>query len=191
MSTTFLQHFHNKSNLNLILRLLFCPTITTSNNLPLKICCKNIVDISFLNIIRHTMLIWARSSDWSLSWAFCIITLRALPMSSSWLLSLRLFLESPGSKWPLIQHIFLWNILLPSHFPLSTYEVRNFNFKEVGFLSSIIYILFPQRKKKSIFFIISKCWSVSFIVIILMLSHISITFWFIRFTLIHLNCKIY
>ena len=30
-------------NLNLILRLLFCPTIITSNNLALKICCKNVV----------------------------------------------------------------------------------------------------------------------------------------------------
>ena len=33
------------SNLNLILRLLFCPN---NNNLPLRICCKNIMDISFL-----------------------------------------------------------------------------------------------------------------------------------------------
>ena len=33
------------SNLNLTLRLLFYPN---SNNLPLKICCKNVVDISFL-----------------------------------------------------------------------------------------------------------------------------------------------
>ena len=35
-------------NLNLTLRLLFVLTITTSNNLPLKIYCKNIMDISFL-----------------------------------------------------------------------------------------------------------------------------------------------
>ena len=33
------------SNLNLVLRLLFCPTITTNNNLPLRICCKNVVKI--------------------------------------------------------------------------------------------------------------------------------------------------
>ena len=31
------------SNLNLTLRLLFCPTITTSNSLLFKICCKNVV----------------------------------------------------------------------------------------------------------------------------------------------------
>ena len=36
------------SNLNLALRLLFNPTITTSDNLPLRICCKIIIDISFL-----------------------------------------------------------------------------------------------------------------------------------------------
>ena len=36
------------SNLNLTLGLLFCPTIITSNNLPFRICCKNIIDISFL-----------------------------------------------------------------------------------------------------------------------------------------------
>ena len=53
------QHFYNifttnhrwsvviGSNLNLTLRLLFTPTITTNNNLPLRICCKNVVDISF------------------------------------------------------------------------------------------------------------------------------------------------
>ena len=33
------------SNLNLTLRLLFCPN---NNNLPFKICCKNVVDILFL-----------------------------------------------------------------------------------------------------------------------------------------------
>ena len=32
------------SNLNLTLRLLFCPN---SNNMPLKICCKNVMDVSF------------------------------------------------------------------------------------------------------------------------------------------------
>ena len=35
------------SNLNLTLRLHFFPTIITSYNLPLKIYCKNVVDISF------------------------------------------------------------------------------------------------------------------------------------------------
>ena len=56
------QHFYNifttnhkwliviSSNLNLTLRLLFDPTITTGNNLPLRICCKNVMDISFLQI---------------------------------------------------------------------------------------------------------------------------------------------
>ena len=52
-----LQHFYNifttnhrwlviiSLNLKLTLRLLFCPTITTSNNLPLRICCKNVIKI--------------------------------------------------------------------------------------------------------------------------------------------------
>ena len=31
------------SNLNLTLRLIFNPTITTSNNLPFRICCKNVI----------------------------------------------------------------------------------------------------------------------------------------------------
>ena len=38
------------SNLKLTLRLLFAPTITISNNLPLRICCKNVVNITFLYI---------------------------------------------------------------------------------------------------------------------------------------------
>ena len=54
------QHFHNifttnhswlvviGSNLNLLLRLFFAPIIIISNNLPLKICYENIVDIAFL-----------------------------------------------------------------------------------------------------------------------------------------------
>ena len=42
-STTFLQQIVViGSNLKLKLRLLFCPN---NNNLPLKICCKNIVEI--------------------------------------------------------------------------------------------------------------------------------------------------
>ena len=36
------------SNLELILKLLFFPSITTSKNLSLKICCKNVVDVKFL-----------------------------------------------------------------------------------------------------------------------------------------------
>ena len=35
------------SNLKLTLRLLFYPN---NNNLPLRICCKNVVDISFLKL---------------------------------------------------------------------------------------------------------------------------------------------
>ena len=38
------------SNLKLILNYIFAPTITTSNNLSLRICCKNVVDISFLSL---------------------------------------------------------------------------------------------------------------------------------------------
>ena len=38
------------SNLKLILNYIFVPTITTSNNLSLRICCKNVVDISFLSL---------------------------------------------------------------------------------------------------------------------------------------------
>ena len=35
-------------NLKLTLKLFFCKTITTNNKLPLKIYCKNIINISFL-----------------------------------------------------------------------------------------------------------------------------------------------
>ena len=35
-------------NLNLKLKLLFCPPITTNNNLPFKICCENIMNVPFL-----------------------------------------------------------------------------------------------------------------------------------------------
>ena len=54
------QHIHNifttnhkwliviGSNLNLSLRFFFAPTITINNNLPLMICCKNVIGISFL-----------------------------------------------------------------------------------------------------------------------------------------------
>ena len=54
---TFLQHFHNKSQVVSCYWFkfkfsteitFFNPTITISNNLSLKICCKNVVDISFL-----------------------------------------------------------------------------------------------------------------------------------------------
>ena len=53
MSTIFFTTNHRwlvviGSNSNLTLNYFFASTITTSNNLPLKICCKNIVDISFL-----------------------------------------------------------------------------------------------------------------------------------------------
>ena len=52
-STTFLETNHRwlvviNSNLKLTLRLLFAPTIIISNNLLLKIYCKNVVNISFL-----------------------------------------------------------------------------------------------------------------------------------------------
>ena len=57
MSTTFLKYFHNKSQViscywfkfepNTKITFL-PPTITTNNNLPLKICYKNIVKIQFL-----------------------------------------------------------------------------------------------------------------------------------------------
>ena len=52
-----LQHFYNifitnhrwlvviGSNSKLTLRLLFASTITTNNNLPLRICCKNVVEM--------------------------------------------------------------------------------------------------------------------------------------------------
>ena len=43
------------SNLNLTLRLLFCPN---NNNLSLKICCKNIVDISFLKSFHVDLAMW-------------------------------------------------------------------------------------------------------------------------------------
>ena len=36
-------------NLNLLLKLLFLPLVTVNNNLSLKICCENIVDIAFLS----------------------------------------------------------------------------------------------------------------------------------------------
>ena len=36
------------SNLSSKLKLLFCPPITTNNNLPFKICCENVVNIPFL-----------------------------------------------------------------------------------------------------------------------------------------------
>ena len=35
-------------NLNLSLKLLFLPPVTVNNNLSLRICCENIVDIAFL-----------------------------------------------------------------------------------------------------------------------------------------------
>ena len=35
------------SNLNLPMKQLFCPPITTCNNLLLMICCENVVDIAF------------------------------------------------------------------------------------------------------------------------------------------------
>ena len=52
-----LQHFYNKSQVvscywfkfETNTKIIFALTITTSNNLPLRICCKNVVDISFLN----------------------------------------------------------------------------------------------------------------------------------------------
>ena len=55
-TTLFLQYFNNKLQVityywfkfKLNKKLLFYPTITTSNNLSLKIYCKNIVYISFL-----------------------------------------------------------------------------------------------------------------------------------------------
>ena len=42
-------------NLNLTLRLLFCPNNNNRNNLPLRIYCKNVADILFSNFF---MLIW-------------------------------------------------------------------------------------------------------------------------------------
>ena len=56
-STTILQYFYNKSHIVSFYWFKFetntkitflSPTIITSNNLPLRICCKNVVDISFL-----------------------------------------------------------------------------------------------------------------------------------------------
>ena len=46
------------SNLKLTLRLLFCLNNSNSNNLPLRICCKNIVDISFLIKSTYFILIF-------------------------------------------------------------------------------------------------------------------------------------
>ena len=36
------------SNLNSKLKLLFYSSITTNNNLSLRICCKNVIDVTFL-----------------------------------------------------------------------------------------------------------------------------------------------
>ena len=56
----YLQYFYNTfitnhrwyvvicSDVNSKLKLLFCPPITTNNNLPFKICCESVVNISFL-----------------------------------------------------------------------------------------------------------------------------------------------
>ena len=62
-----LQHFYNNfttnhmwlvvigSNLKLTLILIFAIIITTSNKLPLRIFCKNVVDISFLILGNLTL----------------------------------------------------------------------------------------------------------------------------------------
>ena len=50
-------------NLNLTLRLLFCPTITTSNNMSLKICCKNIVKILWTYNFYIYIYIYIKTRD--------------------------------------------------------------------------------------------------------------------------------
>ena len=53
MSTIFLQYFHNKAQVVSCYWFKFEPNtkitfLPNNNNLPLRICCKNVVDISFL-----------------------------------------------------------------------------------------------------------------------------------------------
>ena len=58
------------SNFKLTLRLLFFPTITTSNNLPFMICCKNVVDILFLFFFCSLFTIFCLSFFFSYSFLF-------------------------------------------------------------------------------------------------------------------------
>ena len=59
------------SNFKLTLRLLFFfPTITTSNNLPFRICCKNVVDISFLFFFCSLFTIFCLSFFFFLFFSF-------------------------------------------------------------------------------------------------------------------------